>query len=85
MEMNKDQIIELLKSEVAAVINDDKNNIDEDENFMRLGISSVSALKIINSVRKKLEVEISPVALFEYKTLSEFAEYLANGGEDEWI
>ena len=81
--MNKDQIIELLKSEVAAVINDDKNNIDEDENFMRLGISSVSALKIINSVRKKLEVEISPVALFEYKTLSEFAEYLANGGEDE--
>lgn len=83
MEMNKDQIIELLKSEVAAVINDDKNNIDEDENFMRLGISSVSALKIINSVRKKLEVEISPVALFEYKTLSEFAEYLANGGEDE--
>ena len=83
MEMNKDQIIELLKSEVAAVINDDKNNIDEDENFMRLGISSVSALKIINSVGKKLEVEISPVALFEYKTLSEFAEYLANGGEDE--
>lgn len=81
--MEKNEIIELLKTEIAAAIDEDPSNIDENENFMRLGITSVDSIKIINTMRKKLDIEISPVAIFEYKTLSELAEYLANGGEDE--
>ncbi len=81
--MSKEEIIILLKEELAAAMNNDPDNIDEDENFMRLGITSIGALKIINTMRKKLDIEISPVAIFEYKTLSELAEYLANGGEED--
>lgn len=43
---------------------------------MKIGVSSVQALKIINRARKHLQVDISPVALFEYKTIAEFAAYL---------
>lgn len=68
--------------ESLAEEGDEVDMIDENENFMHLGISSVHALTIINSLKKKLDLEISPVALLEYKTISDFAEYLANGAED---
>ena len=74
--MKKEDIIELIKTEIALALNQDPDDIDEDVNFLRVGISSVQALKIINRVRKKLEIEINPVALFEYKTIVEFAGYL---------
>ena len=76
--MNKEDIIELIKTEIALALNQDPDDIDEDVNFLRVGISSVQALKIINRVRKKLEIEINPVALFEHKTIAEFAGYLLN-------
>lgn len=81
--MNKEEIIELIKKEVAESTETTVDMIDEDENFMRLGVDSIHAIKIMNTVKRELDVEISPVAIFEYKTISEFSEYLANGGEDD--
>ncbi|MCK4258168.1 MAG: acyl carrier protein [Halanaerobiales bacterium] len=74
--MTKEEVIMLIKEEIAVVINQEPNSIDEDEVLLRIGISSVQILKIINRLRKKLVVDISPVALFEYKTISAFANYL---------
>lgn len=80
--MNKEEIIEMLKKEVADVLDTTPDTIDEDESFMRLGVDSVDAIKIMNTIKSTLDVEVSPVAIFEYKTISDFAEYVANGGED---
>ncbi len=80
--MNKEEIVELLKKEVADVLDTTPDTIDEDESFMRLGVDSVDAIKIMNTIKSTLDVEVSPVAIFEYKTISDFAEYVANGGED---
>ena len=44
---------------------------------MRLGVSSVQALKIISRLRKQLDLDINPVALFEFKTVDDSSEYLA--------
>ncbi len=74
--MNKEEIIAFIKEEIAAVLNQNPDSIDEDVNFLKVGISSVQALKIINRIRKKLEIEINPVAMFEYKTIAELAGYL---------
>lgn len=74
--MKKEEIIELIKSEVAAFLKQSPDDIDEDEKLLRIGVSSIQALKIINRIRKKLAVDINPVALFEYKTISAFAGYL---------
>lgn len=74
--MNKIEIIKLIKVEIAAALKGTPDSIDEDVNFLKVGVSSVQALKIINRLRKKLEVDINPVALFEYKTISELGGYL---------
>ena len=83
--MTKEDIVELLKTEIAWTLNQDPDSIDEEVNFLKVGVSSVQALKIINRVRKKLEVEINPVALFEYKTIAEFAAYLSESLNSEEV
>jgi len=80
--MDKTEIIELLKNKVAEAMDTTPDMVDEDESFMRLGIDSVEAISIVNTISDELEMEVSPVAIFEYKTITDFAEYLANGGEN---
>ena len=72
------EIIDFLKQEIAPTINRDTSSIDEGLNFLSLGISSIDTLKIINRIQKKLNIEVNPIAMFEYKTLFDFAEYLNN-------
>ncbi|GGH45670.1 acyl carrier protein [Paenibacillus silvae] len=74
--MTREEIEGFMKSQIAAALNQEPEDIDEETNFLKIGISSVQALKIINRTRKHLQVDISPVALFEYKTITEFASYL---------
>ena len=73
--MNK-HVMAFLKDEIAAVLNKSPDDIDEQANILKLGISSIQVLKIINRVRKKFDVDIDPVVLFEYKTIAAFARYL---------
>lgn len=80
--LEKDEIIGIIKNEIAATLETGTDSIDEDANFLKMGLSSIQALKVINKMRKAIGVDISPVALFEYKTISEFAEYLS-GCEQE--
>lgn len=74
--MKREEIVDYMTAEIAENLKERAENIDPDANFMKLGISSVQALKIINKLRKKLNVDITPVAMFEYKTITEFADYL---------
>lgn len=74
--MTSEQIKQYMKQEIGQVLGEDPDEIDDDTNFMKIGMSSIQALKIINRMRKELDVDISPVALFEYKTIKEFAVYL---------
>lgn len=75
--MDIEKIIAYLKEEIALAINESPEFIDQDLNFLRFGISSIQTLKIINRIKKTLEIDISPVAMFEYKTISELAVYLS--------
>lgn len=75
--MKREEIVDYMTAEIAENLKESTGNIDPDANFMKMGISSVQALKIINKLRKKMNVEINPVAMFEYKTITEFADYLA--------
>ncbi|SFS02431.1 acyl carrier protein [Anaeromicropila populeti] len=81
--MTKEEIIDFIRSEIGAILKQDPEEIDEDANFLKVGVSSVQALKIINRLRKRLEVDISPVAMFEYKTISDFAGYLSECKAEE--
>lgn len=74
--MNKEDIAEILKDYLAQTLEISKEEISEEDNFFKIGVSSVQALKIINRMRKELEIEISPVAMFEYNCIAEIANYL---------
>lgn len=74
--MYTDKIIKILKEEIALAINESIHAIDSNLAFLRLGISSIDSLKIINKVKRKLQIDIHPVAMFEYKTINDLANYL---------
>lgn len=75
--MNKAEIIVFIKNEIAEALEKKSQSIDEDMNFMKIGISSIKTLKIINKMSRALEIDINPVAMFEYTTIEEFAGYLS--------
>lgn len=80
--MDKQHIKDVLTNEIARELDVSADEIDDSASFMRLGISSVQALKVVNRLRKQLEIDINPVAIFEFKTIEDIAEYLAEESED---
>ncbi|HEY5978866.1 MAG TPA: acyl carrier protein [Microlunatus sp.] len=75
--MNKETIRTVLLQEISTEIAIPAADIDDQASFMRLGVSSVQALKIISRLRRQLDLDINPVALFEFKTVDDISEYLA--------
>lgn len=78
----KDQIKALLTREIAAELSMAPEEVDDQASFMRLGLSSVQALKVINRLRKQLPIDVNPVALFEFQTIEDISDYLAEEAED---
>ena len=78
--MNKEQLTEYLKNTLAEIMEIDGDEIIDlgDETEQELGVTSIQALKVINKMRKTLNIEINPAAIFECKCISELAEYLEN-------
>lgn len=75
--MEKELIKSTLTRHVAEELAIAPADVDEDASFMRLGISSVQALKVVNRLRRELDLDINPVALFEFKTIEDISDYLS--------
>ena len=74
--MTKEEISTCIKDEIASILEINPNSIDERDDFLKLGLSSVQSLKIVNRIKKKLDMEINPVAMFEFKSVSRLSDYL---------
>ena len=74
--MNTNEIIDFLKKEIAIFLQKSPSSIDANINFLKVGISSINTLRILNKISKKLNIDINPVAMFEYTTIKTFSEYL---------
>ncbi|HAG13203.1 MAG TPA: acyl carrier protein [Ruminococcus sp.] len=83
--MSTQEIINYMKELIAEASGETPDQIDENLSFFKIGISSVYALKIMNKLRKKLQVDINPVAMFEYKTIADMAGYLHTCVEEEAV
>lgn len=75
--MTKDSIRDLLIGKIATELEVAPDEVDEYTSFMRMGVSSVQALKIINHIRKELSINVNPVALFEFNTVDDISTYLS--------
>lgn len=74
--MSKQEIIDYLSKLIAEASEEPIDGLDENTSFFKIGVSSISALQIMNKLRKQLQVDINPVAMFEFKTLGEMSDYL---------
>jgi acyl carrier protein len=83
--MEKKELIEFMKSLLATELACSEEEIDENVGFFKLGISSIQALKLVNKMRKKLQIDINPVAMFEYNSISELADYLYECSQEQLI
>jgi|LFRM01.1.fsa_nt_gb acyl carrier protein len=81
MEERIKELIDIIKREVANVMNTAAEEIDEDINLLELGVSSIEAMQIINSIKEELQVDVSPAIIFEYQTIGELASFLAGVAE----
>ena len=51
--MNREQLIDYMKSALAETMAIDIDDIDENTSFFKLGVTSIQALKVINKMRRK--------------------------------
>jgi len=71
------EVLDVLKAEIGRVVQRDADSIDDDDKILEMGVSSIQAIKIINQVKRRLNVDINPVVIFEYNRINRLAEYLA--------
>jgi acyl carrier protein len=74
--MNTEQLITFIKEEIALAIDQPIAGIEDNVHFLRLGISSIQTMKVMNKIKKKLVIDLNPIAMFEHKTINELARYL---------
>lgn len=73
---NMEQIVNCIREQIASVTGMNPDDLDERMSFIKCGISSLQAIMILNRIKKKLQADINPVAMFEYKNISELSSYL---------
>ena len=61
--MTKQEIADYMRELIAEASGEPVEQIDENTSFFKIGISSIDALKIMNKIRKRLQVNINPVAI----------------------
>lgn len=75
---SKEQMTHFIKEQIASVIQLNPDLLDDNTSFIKCGISSVQAIMIINKIKKKLQLDLNPIAMFEYKNISELSNYLSS-------
>ncbi len=73
---------EYLVQQVSNVLKLAKEDIDIDANFQELGFDSIMAMTVKRKIETDAQIELKPVLLFEYPTIRELAEFLAEDCAD---
>ncbi|APC40563.1 type I polyketide synthase [Clostridium estertheticum] len=71
---------------IAEQLKVDMENLDKGQNFVDLGLDSLGAVKVMESLRQNLGIELYPTLIFEYQTpdsLAQYIEKLYSTGSDE--
>ena len=79
--MNQQYIMNMMKEHISKIIGVNAGLIDSEQSFVKLGLTSIQTLKVVNSFRRELGIEISPVAMFEHKNIRSFSRYVLKAVE----
>lgn len=76
----------LLESKIRAYlqnlltqnIDQPSSNLDENQNFMELGLSSLSLVQIAKDIESEIGIELYPTTFFEYPNLQSLTQYFGS-------
>jgi len=71
-----DDIKNILLENLALVLSVDVDEIDENENLFRMGISSLDAIKVLNKVKAKINISFKMDVIFEHTTIAKLSNFL---------
>ena len=74
----RDEILKLLKQEIASETGIPLSDIEDSSSFFGLGLNSISAVFILDVLEKKLQVEMNPLFFWDYPTVELLADYLTS-------
>jgi acyl carrier protein len=75
--MTKEQIIEILKGEIARESGLPLEDIHDEADFFSLGLDSISCIYVLDRVEKKINIEMNPIFFFDFPTVHLLAGFLA--------
>lgn len=73
----EEKIMLFFKHEIALQLNKPIQQIEEDVNFLELGLNSIGLLAIVAQVNDLLQINLSPALLFNYSDVKKLTKYLA--------
>ena len=72
----KDKIIDIFLDEINKSMGYEKEEIDINETLDCIGFDSIISGKVIARYENSLNIELDPTELFQYNTISKYAEFL---------
>ncbi len=79
------QIGQWIKEYLAELLEIEPNEIDEDYEFERFGINSSAAVSLVGDLEEWLGFELSPSLFFEFNTIAQVSQHLAQMVQAETI
>lgn len=77
VEKSKQEIAHFIKISISQIIDLNIKDIDEKTEFFALGLSSVTALFVIQELEKFLDEEINPLVFWNYPSIESVSGYLS--------
>ncbi len=76
MQHTQQSICQLMKNEIASILNVSPSQIDEHNNIDRFSLNSSSIVSLVGVLEEELDAQLSPSLFFEYPTISEASKHL---------
>lgn len=74
--VEKEQWMDFIIERLAEVLDMDIEDIDPEEDFFSLGLSSIKAIKVISSLKELTEKEIDLALIFDCENVNDLVETL---------
>ncbi|EGD45657.1 Mycocerosate synthase., 6-deoxyerythronolide-B synthase [Ruminiclostridium papyrosolvens DSM 2782] len=70
-------ISEILREEFLTVLGLERTDLEEAETFQGLGVGSINAVKLLEAINTRFNLDLPTSVIFEFNTLDSLAKYIA--------
>lgn len=74
--MTRHELIALFKSVIAEETGIAVSEISDTDTFFSLGLDSVSCIFLMDTIEKKLNLELNPIYFWDYPSIDTYADFL---------